>query len=55
MMQAGLFDIPTKYVIDTSSIIDLFRLYPPERKVFYPLWEKSTKQLRKTDHLFKIC
>jgi len=42
-MQTSLFDIPSKYVIDSSSLIDLFRLYPPERKIFYPLWEKINK------------
>lgn len=28
------------YVIDSSSIIDLFRWYPPDMEIFKPIWDK---------------
>lgn len=35
-----------KFVIDTSSLIDLFRYYPPEMNVFKPIWDKIEHILR---------
>lgn len=38
-----------KYIIDSSSIIDLFRWYPPEMEVFRPIWDKIGQIVNRGD------
>ncbi|HII66811.1 MAG TPA: DUF4411 family protein [Thermococcaceae archaeon] len=33
------------YVIDTNAIVDLFRRYPPDIRVFKPIWDKIEKMI----------